>query len=271
MVDKSEKFNWLVRLGYFARAVLYTLLGIIALTSAEQISEGAQGVFQAIQDYPAGTVLLWVLAIGLVGYALFRLASTFFDIENHGTDKKGIAQRGGHAASAVGHLLLAWSAYQFASSAGGGSSGGDEGSRAQEAAAGVLSFEFGSIVLGLLGLAFLAAAFFQAKKGISGEFMQRISREAPDATRWLGGAGYLARAVVFGVIGWSLVQSAWLSSSTEVVTLGGAVASLGEDGIVFTLVAAGLLMFGLFSLVLARYRIIPDMDSQQHGVPGFRA
>ena len=267
MVDKSEKFRWLVRVGYFARAVLYTLLGIIALTSARRISEGAQGVFRAIEEFPGGTVLLWILAIGLFAYALFRFASTFFDIENHGTDKKGIAQRLGHAGSGIAHLALAWSAYKFATSEGG--SGGSEGGQAQQAAAGVLSFDFGSVVLGLLGLALLAAGFFQAKKGITGQFMNRISPQAPDLTRWLGGAGYLARAVVFVVIGWSLMQSGWFSSSAQVMTLGGAVASLGDNGIWFTLVAVGLLMFGLFSFVLARYRIIPDMDSQR-GVPSFR-
>ncbi|MBC7158779.1 MAG: DUF1206 domain-containing protein [Porphyrobacter sp.] len=266
MADTSETFNWLVRLGYFARAVLYTLLGVVALTTSGQISKGAQGVYRTIEDYPAGTALLWILAIGLFGYALFRLASTLFDIENHGSDKTGIAERAGHFGSAIGHLLLAYSAYRVAT----GSSGGSEGGRAQEAAAGVMSFEFGAAVVGLLGLAFVAAAFFQAKKGLSGAFMRRISPRAPDATRWLGGAGYVARAVVFAVIGWSLIRSAWFGNTAEVVTLGGAIASLGDGGIWFTLVAIGLLLFGIFSLVLARYRIIPEMDMHRH-VPRFRA
>ena len=268
MVDTSEKFRWLVRLGYLARAVLYTLLGVIALTSRERISEGAQGVFQAVRDVPAGTAILWLLVLGLIGYALFRASSAIFDVEHHGTDKKGLAQRAGHAGSAVGHLVLAWSAFQFATDSGG--SGGSEGGRAQEAAAGVLSFQFGNWVLGLLGLAFLAAAFFQAKKGITGEFMSRISSSAPDATRWLGGAGYIARAVVFAIIGWALMQSAWFGSTGEVVTLGGAIATLSDDGLAFTLVAIGLLMFGLFSLVLARYRTIPEMDVSGK-MPRFRA
>lgn len=271
MVDKSEKFRSLVRLGYFARAVLYTLLGIIALNSRERISEGAQGVFQAIENFPGGDAILWVLAVGLVGYALFRFASAFFDIENHGADKTGIAQRTGHAGSAIGHLVLAFGAFQFATgSGGGGGDGGSEGGRAQEAAAGLLSFQFGALVLGLLGLAFLASAVFQAKKGITGDFMHRISPRAPDATRWLGGAGYVARAVVFAIIGWSLMQSAWFGSTSEVVTLGGAVSSLGDDGIWFTLVAIGLLMFGIFSLVLARYRVVPKMDVSGR-IPSFRA
>lgn len=258
MVDKSEKFTQLVRVGYFSRAILYGVLGLIALTGAGRIAEGTNGVMQAIEEYSAGTLVLWILVVGLVAYALFRFASTAFDIENNGSDGKGWAKRIGHAGSGIGHLLLAWSAYQFATS---GSSSGGTSSGTQDAAAGVLSMSLGPVLLGLLGIALMIAAAMQAKKGYTGEFMQRISSRAPDATRLIGGAGYFARAVVYLIIGWSLVQAAWLSSSAKVETLGGAVASLADNGAWFTLVAIGLLAFGLFSLILARYKIIPDLEA----------
>ena len=271
MVDKSEKFSWLVRVGYFSRAILYSVLGLIALTSADRIAEGTNGIFLAIEDYPAGNAILWLMFVGLTAYALFRFASTFFDIENNGSDAKGWGKRLGHAGSGIGHLALAFSAYKFASdNSTGGSGGGQSGGGAQEAASGILSMEFGGIVLGLLGLAFFVTAIFQAKKGITGEFMHRIAGDAPDATRWIGGAGYLARGVVYAVIGWSLFKAGFLSAgSGQVKTLGDAVASLAGQGIVFTLVAVGLLLFGLFSLVLSRYRIIPELDSSK-GIPKFR-
>ena len=270
MVDKSEKFNWLVRVGYFSRAILYFVLGLIALTSAQKIAEGTNGIFRAIQEFPLGTVILWIMVVGLIAYALFRFCSLFFDIENNGSDAKGWGKRIGHAGSGVAHLALAYSAYKFATSDTGGSSG-SSGGGAQEAASGVLGFEFGGIVLGLLGIALFVAAFHQAKKGITGSFMHRISGQAPDFTRWLGGAGFLARAVVYTVIGWSLFKAGFMSGGADQIkTLGDAVASLAGDGFIFTLTAIGLLLFGLFSLVLARYRIIPDLDSDA-GVPKFRA
>ncbi|WP_144094825.1 DUF1206 domain-containing protein [Croceicoccus sediminis] len=266
MVDKSEKFNWAVRVGYLSRAILYSVLGIIALTSAGKIGKGTNGIFRAIEDFPAGTVILWIMVVGLLAYALFRFASTFFDIENNGSDKKGIAKRLGHAGSAIGHLALAWSAFKFATS-----NTEPSGGSAQEAASGILSMSLGGVVLGLLGIAFFLAAIFQAKKGISGDFMHRISAKAPDFTRWLGGAGYLARSVVFAIIGWSLFKAGFMSAGgQEVKTLGDAVASLSGMGIWFTLVAVGLLMFGIFSLILAQYRIIPEMDSAGMK-PSFRA
>ena len=268
MVDKSEKFRWLVRVGYFSRAMMYSVLGLIALTSAGQVSKGTDGIFRAIEGFPLGTAILWLMVVGLIGYALFRFCSPLFDIENEGSDTLGWGKRIGHAGSAIGHLALAWSAYKFASDSnkGSGSGGG-----AQEAAAGVLSFELGGIVLGLLGLTFFLAAFNQAKKSWTSSFMNRISGGAPAQTRLLGQIGYAARAVVFVVIGWSLVQSGFMSKGAEnVKTLGDAVASLAGNGVVFQLVAIGLLTFGLFSLILARYRIIPDLGAEGK-VPAFRA
>ena len=271
MVDKSEKFSWLVRVGYFSRAILYFVLGLVALTSAAKIAEGTNGIFRAINDFPGGNVILWIMVVGLFAYALFRFCSPLFDIENQGSDSKGWAKRIGHAGSGIAHLVLAYSAYKFAGRDSAGTEPGAGGGGAQEAASGVLSMEFGGAILGILGIAFFVAAIFQAKKGISGEFMNRISAAAPDATRWLGGAGYVARGVVYTVIGWSLFKAGFMSGGAEQIkTLGDAVASLAGEGFVFTLTAIGLMLFGLFSLVLARYRIIPDLDSSA-GVPKFRA
>ena len=265
MVDKSEKFNWLVRVGYFSRAILYSVLGYIALVSADAISNGTDGIFQAVEDLPAGNLLLWILVVGLAAYALFRFASPLFDIENNGSDTKGWGKRIGHAGSGIAHLVLAWTAYKFAT---GSSSSG--GSGASEATAGVLSIQFGGVVIGVLGIAFFIAAVAQAKKAVTGEFMHRISAGAPDFTRMIGGLGFGARAVVYTVIGWSLFQTGFLSSGAEnVKTLGSAVASLAGTGWLFTVTAIGLLLFGVFSLILARYRIIPELSSD--GVPSFRS
>ncbi|WP_040464740.1 DUF1206 domain-containing protein [Erythrobacter sp. NAP1] len=266
MVDKSEKFNWLVRAGYLSRAILYSMLGLIALSSAGAISKGTDGIFKAIEDFPAGTAILWLMVIGLFGYSLFRFASPIFDIENNGSDAKGWAKRIGHAGSGVGHAALALSAYQFATTSGGTSGGGG----AEAAASGVLSMAFGGTVLGVLGLIFFIVAAVQFKKGISGDFMQRISGSAPDFTRTLGGIGFSARGVVYGVVGWSLIQAGFMSGGAEEVrTLGDALADLAGQGAIFTITAAGLLIFGIFSLILARYRIIPELDRDQ-GVPQFR-
>ena len=64
---------------------------------------------------------------------------------------------------------------------------------------------------------------------------------------------------MFAVIGWSMIQGAWFAQESQIKGLGEAILSLRDMGSIYTLVAIGLMLFGLFNLVIARYRIIPDL------------
>lgn len=256
-IDKSRQFITLVRLGHAARGVTYILLGMLALGTSGNTVAGAQGAFDYLQDMPLGTPLLWVVAVGLLAYALFKLLAAIANLENHGSDAMGIAKRVGEIASGTIHLTLAYAAYKFAT--GGLSTSAGQGS-GQEMAQPVMDFEIGAVLIGLAGLGMLAAAVIQAKSAATGDFMKHIAGGAPRAVEGVGRAGHAARAVVFAIIGWSLVRGAWLNSDGAVKGLGEALLTLRDNGVVYTLVAIGLLLFGAFSLVTARYRIIPDFD-----------
>lgn len=261
MVDKSEKVAWLARVGFATRGVVYVLLGYLALTTARHadVDDGAGDAFAVIAGIPGGSLALYLAAAGLVGYALYRLSCAFFDIERKGSDTKGVAQRIGYFASAVVHTAMAWTAARIASGA--RKSGSDQSSEMAES---VLTYSLGPTVLGVLGLALIVAGFMQAKSALTASFMRSVSHRAPNATCWIGRAGHAARAVVFALIGWSLLRSAWLERSSEVLSLGGAINDLRDMGLAFSLVAVGLLLFGVFSVILARYRIIPDPAPPSH-------
>ncbi len=259
-IDKSQKFITLVRLGYAARGVTYILLGMLALGTSGKARDGAKGVYDYLQDMPLGTPLLWLVALGLLAYALFKLMAGIANLENRDADAIGIAKRIGEVASGVTHLFLAYAAYKFATGGQTSSTGSGGG---EQMAQPVMAFELGAVVIGLVGLGMLVAAFMQGKQAVTGDFMKHIAGRAPKAVESLGRAGHAARAVVFAIIGWSLVRGAWLDSDSAVKGLGEALMSLRDGGTIYTLVAIGLLMFGAFSLVTARYRIIPDFDSNK--------
>ncbi len=256
-IDKSQQFITLVRLGHAARGVTYILLGTLALGTSGQEIAGAQGAFDYLQDMPLGTPLLWVVAIGLLAYALFKLLSSIANLENHDREAMGIAKRVGELASGTIHLFLTYAAYKFATGML-SSSAGEGGGQAM--AQPVMDFEIGAVLIGLAGLGMLAAAAMQAKYAATGEFMKHISSGAPRGVEHVGRAGHAARAVVFAIVGWSLVRGAWLNSGGAVKGLGEALLSLRDNSLVYTMVAIGLLLFGAFSLVTARYRIIPDVS-----------
>lgn len=253
-VDKSQKFITLVRLGYAARGLTYILLGYLALSTRGEAKDGASSVYDYLQEVPLGTPLLWVIGLGLLAYAAFKYMSAFADIQHRGSDGKGLAKRVGDAASGIAHTFLAYAAYQFAT----GDKQNATGGQSQEMASGVLNWEVGAVLIGLVGLGFVAGAFMQAKNAVTADFMKHIAGRAPAGVEMVGRAGHAARAVVFGLIGWSLIQSAWFSQSDRVKGLGEAILGLRDNGVIYTLVAIGLLLFGVFSLVTARYRIIPD-------------
>lgn len=264
MVDKSEKVVWLARLGYAVRGLVYVLLGYLALsaTSQEQVRQGPGGALVYIRSIPGGTAILYIAAVGLLGYALYKLIAALYDTENLGAELKGAGQRAGFLASAVIHAALSWTAIQLARGA-----KSDAGSSNQEMAETALTFDLGPVALGLVGLALLAGGAFQAKSAFDAGFMRHISGQAPPATRWIGRIGLGARAVVFLMMGWSLLRSAWFSDSEEVRSIGQALLDLREMGAVFTIVAAGIALFGVFSLITARYRVIPDPEHKLRAGP----
>jgi len=266
MVDKSQGFISLVRIGFAARGITYMLLGYFALAASSRIEGGNKAVFAEIENWSLGELLLWVIAIGLIAYAAFKFFSAIGDIQHRGSDAEGILRRIGDAASGVAYSALSFAAFQFAA----GSKDASAQDSSQEQASTLLSMDLGGLVLGLIGIGFVVGAVMQAKKAIDASFMQRVRADAPRFVEPIGRIGSASRAVVFALIGWSLVQAAWFSQSSEVKGIGQALLSLRDEGVLYTLTAAGLILFGLFSVVVSRYQIIPDFD--QEGLkPSFRS
>jgi hypothetical protein len=84
------------------------------------------------------------------------------------------------------------------------------------------------------------------------------ARENKWASR-IGRIGYAARGVVFGVIGVFLAQAALQTDPDEARGLGGALETLARQPFgpyVLGAVALGLVAYGVFMFVMARYRRI---------------
>ena len=82
----------------------------------------------------------------------------------------------------------------------------------------------------------------------------------PDEERWvtwLGRAGYIARGIVFGLIGLFLIGAALHRDAGEARGLDGALVALAQQPVgpwLLGAVAIGLVAYGLFMFAEARYR-----------------
>ena len=73
----NETLQWSARLGLSARALIYLLIGFLAVLVAagHSTKETDQwGAFQQLNRGTFGHIVLWVLAVGLAGYSLWRFS-----------------------------------------------------------------------------------------------------------------------------------------------------------------------------------------------------
>jgi len=246
---KVPSLEMLTRIGFAARGIMYVLIGYLALRTGR--SEDGSGAL-AFLSGGGGKLLLAAMALGFLGYGIWRLSESLIDTEGHGSDAKGAAIRIGGAASGLIHLGLAFISAKLAMG------GRAEGDGTQEGAATALSLPGGPLLVGLAGLALVATGLWQMAKAVRGDFLRQLDGRAAHRpwVIWLGRAGYAARGLVFLVMGWFFVQAASSSDASEAGGMGDALGSL--PGGLQIAVALGLLLFGLFSLVEARYRRIND-------------
>ena len=86
---QSHAFEWLSRAGFVARALVYGIIGILALKLA--LGHGGkltnqQGALHTVAHQPFGKVLLTLVAIGLGGYSLWRLVRAAIGHGPEGSD-----------------------------------------------------------------------------------------------------------------------------------------------------------------------------------------
>jgi hypothetical protein len=248
------------RLGLVAKGIAYVIVAVIAIQVAvggEGQAQGPDGALEAVADEPFGWALLALLTIGFGGYAVWRVAQALFDREREGRDPIGLGKRLGYFVDGLIHLGLGALAIAVLAGSEGSSSGGE-----QRATAEVLDKPFGRWLVGAVGLAIVAGGFGLAIWACTARFRKNLRtgmmRQAESrGYTALGIFGHLSRAVVIVLVGVFVGRAAWQYDPDEAVGLDGALQRLaGQPYGPYLLgtVAFGLLAYGLFCFVEARYR-----------------
>lgn len=258
-IVRSDGFEWLARAGFAARGIVYVMVGVLAIKLAlgsGGTSVNQQGALRTIAAQPFGKVLLILVAIGLGGYAIWRLARAILGHGPEGSD--GGVDRVAAFASGVVYAGLCAIAVAILLGSGGGSGG------AQKTTAGVFGWPAGTWLVGIAGVVFIGVGLFQGYRGLTKDFLddsktERMSPRTRTWIAWIGTVGHLARMVVFALVGVFLIRAAIDFNPRKAVGLDGALAKVDHASygpFLLGLVAAGLIAFGVYSLSDARYRRI---------------
>lgn len=253
----------LARLGYASKGTVYTIIGWLAASAALGVggkTTNTRGALQSIVSRPFGRVLLGLVAIGLLGYALWRFVQAIMDTENNGTNTKGIIVRISYAANGAIYTGLAMTAIEIITD----DVEVDDGEQGIDWTALLLAQPFGQFLVGTVGALTIGVGFYEFYQAYTARFRQNFKlREMSDtekilATR-IGRLGLAARGVVYTIVGFFLIQAARQFNSNQAKGLEGALDSLMRQPygpLLLGIVAVGLMAYGLYYMVQARYRQI---------------
>ncbi|MEG3966674.1 DUF1206 domain-containing protein [Microcoleus sp. T2B6] len=257
-------FERLARLGYASKGLVYFIVGFLAAQAAFSMggrTTDTSGALSEIVNQPFGKFLLFLVTIGIIGYALWRIVQTILDPEHQGDklDAKRIAQRIGYALSALGYAGLALTAVKLIMGSGGGKSNTTEDLTAQ-----ILAQPFGQWLVGLAGSIVIGVGFSYFYEAYKAKFRRhfKLDEMSQAEQTWairLGRFGIAARGIVFVIIGIFLIQAAKLSDASQTKGLGEVLAILGQQPfspVILGLVPLGLIAYGIYSVIQARYRKI---------------
>lgn len=243
-------FERVARLGFAGSGLIHLLIGWIAarvaLGGGGEADQG--GALAAVREAPAGGLLLWVCVLGFATLAIFQLVEGILGGPDLTDRLKAVGK---------GILYAALGVTTFTYARGGSS---DSGESTTDLTATLLQAPLGRWLVAAVGVGVAAVGGYHVFKGLTHRFLEDLrpsgGGELSRAIVVTGTLGYAAKGVALVVLGGLFGVAAWQADADEAAGLDAALKALAEQpfGTVLLLaVALGLILFGVYSVIRARY------------------
>jgi len=251
---------FLGRAGYAAKGIVFVVIGALAAGAA--IGTGgkttdSRGALDTIGDGPMGTIALIAIGVGLLGYMAWRLVAAATDAEGKGDEPTSLAVRAAQAGRGIVYGILGAQALRGIQS-----DVGTQDGAARHWTARLLDMPLGPTLVVCTGIGVLGYSAYQLYRAFSDKAKKHLDlvEMGPTQATWivrLGRFGIAARGVVFAMIGVFLIRAGMHEDSGEAGGIAQSLRALGGTShgrIVLSLVAFGLIAYGIYQLATARYR-----------------
>lgn len=282
-VERAEEFARehpglvrFARIGWVAKGVVYGLTGVLAFligfrgASGQTDSSTAEGeasqtgALARIADNSAGVALLYVMAAGLVIYALWRLVTVMLPADN---DLKGWVTRIGYLVSAVVYLTLAFTAVTIARHPGEPAQGED--GKVESFTRDFMERSGGRVAIFVIGVVVIVIGAVFLYKAVSATFRSQllpgsVGPVSHEMLVTLGRIGWVGRSGMMLLIGFFLARAAVRFDPDDAQGLDGSLRKAAASGPGTWLVIAvgvGLLVYGVFCVLSAPKRRLVGADS----------
>lgn len=252
----------LARTGLITQGVMYMIIGWLALLVAFGQRAGRadqSGAIRLVGRSGAGSVALWLLAVGFAALALWRLSEAAWGTPGPGGHKPGT--RVVSLAEAVIYGFLTFSVLKFVLGLGAPPSSNRQ---SRDLTATAMHHPGGRLLAGVIGLALLAGGVVLAFQAWRQQFRKylRLSGASPrvrTAVTWLGRIGGCSRGAVFAAVGLFLLIAAAQARPGQAKGIDATLRALTRTPAgpwLLVLVAIGLAVFGAYSCCEARWRVV---------------
>jgi hypothetical protein len=253
--ERSTVMQVLARIGFVVLGVVHGIIGALALVitrDPDDVEVDQTGAMHAIAQTPVGGVLLWIVALGLLGLCVWELLET---VLVPGQDRaRRWARRIPRFAIAAAYAVVGGLALVFA--LGGRPSAAKTG---YDVSATLIALPGGAWLLMAVGLGTLGVGIGFVVGGLGRRFRRLLrmpSGAAGRAVTVVGVAGYVGKGIALGVVGVLVVIGAAMADPRAASGLDGALTELvtKPSGEVLVWIAgAGFIVYGVFCLLRARY------------------
>jgi len=253
----------LARFGFYTKGFLFVVIGFLAIMVAVGEKGGRladpTGALSAVAQLPLGKILLIIFIVGAIGHGAWNILRGAADVDNAGKGWQGIVKRIFAAGIGIFYLYLAWTALDLVLTA---HVTGENGTVQKTFISLLLAVPLGAFLAAIIGLGVIGAGIHECYSGISGKYQENFRLYEMEGGKRiifniLGFVGFLARALIFALIGYFFVSAAIFYDPQVAIGVDGALQKLSQSFYGKTLLfvtATGLVCHGILSLYEARYR-----------------
>lgn len=260
MSERRKSFiHYLPVYGCISTGLIYAAIGVIALLSFFKVRDGGadeSSMLALINDYVVGKIFIWIVLTGTLCYIIWRFYEAITDPYGYGKDTSGIAKRIGICLSTVADVMIVNTAIRVLLGTGNIMLNGQPREE-QEKIASLLNESWGDEVIIVMGLLVLATAVMQLLYGVTKGYKERINinqfnRSVQVVTHGMAWAGYIARGIILGIIGFFLAKAGFIANAKVVVNTDKAFDFIGDHigHVYFILIALGTICYGIFMFIL---------------------
>ncbi len=257
------------RLGLVCRGAVYFLVGYLALRLALAAHgrrgepASSAGAVQAAIAGAWGRVPLVLLVAGLGAYALTQLVEAVFRPSHATSTTGGWRQRAVSSWGCLLYVAFCLSTARLLVGTPAKATAQSEQRQDTGITADLLRTGWGRLLLVLAGVLVVVGGVEIGRRSVRLDFRERftaehMSRPLAILTRALGGFGCVARSAVIVLVGVFILKAAVLSSAKQAKGLDATFRSVATSSPygpwLVALLASGLLCYGLYCLLEARYR-----------------